>query len=53
MIVQAIRFRVLSNLVHVDTVVVLTTSETSTTGMLSVLSYTTMTGGYVAATSIC
>lgn len=38
-----------SNLVHVGTVVVLTTSETSTTGMLSVLSDTSLTGGDVAA----
>jgi hypothetical protein len=37
-------------LVHVRTVVVLSTSETSTTGMLAVLSYTTVTGGDVAAT---
>ena len=29
--------------------VVLTTSETTTSGMLAVLSYTTVTGGYVAA----
>ena len=38
-----------SNLVHVGTVVVLTTSQTSTTGMLSVLSDTSLTGGDVAA----
>jgi hypothetical protein len=36
-------------LVHVGTVVVLTTSETSTTGMLAVLSYTTVAVGDMAA----
>ena len=36
-------------LVHVRSVVVLSTSETSTTGMLAVLSYTTVTGGDVTA----
>jgi len=37
-------------LVHVGAVVVLTTSKTTTTGMLAVLAYTTVTGGDVAAT---
>jgi len=36
-------------LVHVGTVVVLTTGKTTTTGMLSVLSDTTVTGRYVTA----
>lgn len=36
-------------LVHVGTVVVLTTSKTTTTGMLAVLSDTSLTGGNVAA----
>jgi len=36
-------------LVHVDLVVVLTTGKTTTTGMLAVLSYTTVTGGNVTA----
>lgn len=36
-------------LVHVGSVVVLTTSKTTTTGMLAVLSYTTVTGGNVSA----
>ncbi len=36
-------------LVHVDTVVMLTTSKTATSGMLSVLSNTTVTGGDVAS----
>jgi hypothetical protein len=36
-------------LVHVRSVVVLSTSETSTTWMLAVLSYTTVTGGDVTA----
>lgn len=36
-------------LVHVGTVVVLTTSKTTTTGMLSVLAYTTVTGRDVTA----
>lgn len=39
----------MSNLVHVGTVVVLTTSKTTTTGMLAVLSDTSLTGGNVAA----
>jgi hypothetical protein len=39
----------LSNLVHVGTVVVLTTGKTTTTGMLAVLSDTSLTGGNVAA----
>lgn len=38
-----------SNLVHVGTVVVLTTSQTTTTRMLAVLSYTAVTGGNMAA----
>lgn len=39
-------------LVHVRSVVVLSTSKTTTTGMLAVLSYTTFTGGdMTAATS--
>jgi hypothetical protein len=33
-----------AHLIHVSPVMVLTTSETSTTGMLPVLSYTSMTG---------
>lgn len=37
-------------LVHVCSVVVLSTSKTSTTGMLAVLAYTTVAGGDVAAT---
>lgn len=37
------------NLVHVGAVVVLTTSKTTTTGMLAVLSDTSLTGGNVAA----
>lgn len=37
-------------LVHVRSVMVLSTSKTSTTGMLAMLSYTTVTGGDVAAT---
>ena len=36
-------------LVHVCAVVVLTTSKTTTTGMLSVLAYTTVTGRDVTA----
>ena len=36
-------------LVHVRAVVVLTTGETTTTGMLPVLAYTTVTGRDVAA----
>lgn len=36
-------------LVHVGTVVVLTTSETTTTWMLAVLSYTSLTGGDMTA----
>jgi UDP-N-acetylmuramate-alanine ligase len=36
-------------LVHVGTVVVLTTGKTTTTGMLAVLSDTSLTGGNVAA----
>jgi hypothetical protein len=39
-------------LVHVGTVVVLTTSKTTTTGMLAVLSDTSLTGGNVAAAEI-
>ena len=35
--------------IQVGTVVMLTTCETSTTGMLAVLSYTTVTGGDVTA----
>lgn len=35
-------------LVHVGTVVVLTTSKTATTGVLSVLANTTVTGGDVS-----
>ena len=38
-----------SNLVHVGTVVVLTTGKTTTTGVLAVLAYTSLTGGDVAA----
>lgn len=38
-------------LVHVGTVVVLTTSKTTTTWMLPVLAYTTVTGGYMATTT--
>jgi hypothetical protein len=41
--------QVVSNLVHVGSVVVLTTSQTTTTGMLAVLSYTTLSVGDVAA----
>ncbi len=40
----------LSNLVQVGAVVVLTTGHTTTTGMLAVLSYTTVSVGDVAAT---
>jgi hypothetical protein len=36
-------------LVHVGTVMVLTTSKTTTTWVLAVLSYTTVTGGDVSA----
>jgi hypothetical protein len=36
-------------LVHVRSVVVLSTSKTATTWMLAVLSYTTFTGGDVSA----
>jgi hypothetical protein len=36
-------------LVHVGSVVMLTTSKTTTTWMLAVLSYTTVTGGNVSA----
>jgi hypothetical protein len=36
-------------LVHVGSVVVLTTSKTSTTWMLAVLSYTSVTGGNMTA----
>jgi hypothetical protein len=36
-------------LVHVGTVVVLTTSKTTTTWMLAMLSYTSFTGGDMAA----
>jgi hypothetical protein len=36
-------------LVHICSVVVLSTSKTSSTGMLAVLSYTTVTGGDVTA----
>ena len=39
-----------SNLVHVGTVVVLTTSQTTTSGMLAVLAYTALAGGDMAAT---
>lgn len=35
--------------IHVGTVVVLTTSETTSTGMLAVLSYTSLTGGDMTA----
>lgn len=35
--------------IHVDTVVMLTTSKTTTTGMLAVLTDTSVTGGYVTA----
>jgi hypothetical protein len=35
--------------IHVGSVVMLTTSETTTTWMLPVLSYTTVTGGHMAA----
>lgn len=45
---RALRDR--SNLVHVGTVVVLTTSQTTTTGMLAVLANTTVSGRDVAAT---
>jgi hypothetical protein len=37
-------------LVHVGSVVMLATSKTTTTWMLAVLSYTTVTGGNVSAT---
>lgn len=40
-------------LVHVDLVVVLTTGKTTTTGMLAVLSYTTVTSGNVTAAGRC
>lgn len=40
----------MSNLVQVGTVVVLTTGHTTTTWMLAVLSYTTVSGRDVAAT---
>ena len=36
-------------LIHIRSVVMLSTSETTTTWMLAVLSYTTVTGGNVAA----
>jgi hypothetical protein len=36
-------------LVHVGAVVVLTTGETTTTGGLAVLAYTTVTSGHMAA----
>ncbi|KAJ2241392.1 hypothetical protein GGH97_004303, partial [Coemansia sp. RSA 475] len=36
-------------LIHVDAVVVLTTSETTTSGMLAVLADTAVTGGHVSA----
>ena len=39
-------------LVDVGTVVVLTTGHTATTWMLAVLSYTTVTGGHMAAAVI-
>lgn len=39
-------------LVHVGTVMVLSSGETATTGMLAVLSYTTVSGGDVAAAAI-
>lgn len=35
--------------IEVGSVVMLTTSETTTTGVLAVLSYTTVTGGHMAA----
>jgi hypothetical protein len=35
-------------LIHVDTVMVLTTSKTTTTRMLSVLTHTTVTGRYMS-----
>jgi len=35
--------------IHVGSVVMLTTSKTTTTWMLAVLSYTTVTGGHMAA----
>jgi hypothetical protein len=35
--------------IHVGSVVMLSTCETSSTGMLAVLSYTTVTGGDVTA----
>lgn len=38
--------------VHVRSVVMLTTSKTTTTWMLSVLSYTTVTGRHMAAAKI-
>lgn len=40
-------------LVHVGTVVVLTTSKTATTGVLAVLSYTTATSGDVSTAVMC
>jgi hypothetical protein len=46
---SSVYFVELSNLVHVGTVVVLTTSKTTTTGVLAVLSDTSLTGGNVAA----
>lgn len=36
--------------IHIRSVVMLTTSKTSTTGMLAVLAYTTVSGGDMAAT---
>jgi hypothetical protein len=39
-------------LIHVGSVVMLSTSKTSSTGMLAVLSYTTVTGGNVSAAMI-
>jgi len=39
-------------LIHIGSVVMLSTSKTTTTGMLAVLSYTTVTGGNVSATVI-
>lgn len=38
--------------IHVGSVVMLATGETTTTWMLSVLSYTTVTGGHMAAAKI-
>jgi hypothetical protein len=35
--------------IHVRSVVMLTTGKTTTTGMLAVLAYTTVTGGHMAA----